>query len=196
MAGPSPWGEAKPRPPSFWARLGRPPGGHRGPGAQGGHSLLGHRRGERHRGGNLPSCWHYFKCSGVVHSFFFQSEPLFQKALRRAFDDARFPDLLSSQLVMKDIHSVSSLLKMYFRELPNPVCTFSLYDRFVSAVQSTDEDEERSYELRKVLGCLPKPNHRTLANLIRHLHRVSLHSDSTGMTAKNLAIVWAPNLLR
>ena len=97
---------------------------------------------------------------------------------------------------MKDIHSVSSLLKMYFRELPNPVCTFSLYDRFVSAVQSTDEDDERSCELRKVLGCLPKQNHRTLASLIKHLHRVSLHSDSTGMTAKNLAIVWAPNLLR
>ena len=91
---------------------------------------------------------------------------------------------------------MSSLLKMYFRELPNPVCTFSLYDRFVSAVQSTDEDDERSCELRKVLGCLPKENHRTLASLIKHLHRVSLHSDSTGMTAKNLAIVWAPNLLR
>ena len=91
---------------------------------------------------------------------------------------------------------MSSLLKMYFRELPNPVCTFSLYDRFVSAVQSTAEDDERSCELRKVLGCLPKPNHRTLASLVRHLHRVSLHSDSTGMTAKNLAIVWAPNLLR
>ena len=91
---------------------------------------------------------------------------------------------------------MSSLLKMYFRELPNPVCTFSLYDRFVSAVQSTDEDDERSCELRKVLGCLPKQNHRTLASLIKHLHRVSLHSDSTGMTAKNLAIVWAPNLLR
>jgi len=118
------------------------------------------------------------------------------QALRRAFDDARFPDLLSSQLVMKDIHSVSSLLKMYFRELPDPVCTFSLYDRFVSAVQSTDEDDERSCELRKVLGCLPRPNHRTLASLVKHLHRVSLHSESTGMTARNLAIVWAPNLLR
>ena len=97
---------------------------------------------------------------------------------------------------MKDIHSVSSLLKMYFRELPDPVCTFSLYDRFVSAVQSTDEDDERSCELRKVLGCLPRPNHRTLASLVKHLHRVSLHSESTGMTARNLAIVWAPNLLR
>ena len=29
-----------------------------------------------------------------------------------------------------------------------------------------------------------------------HLHRVSLSHPDTGMTAKNLAIVWAPNLLR
>ena len=37
---------------------------------------------------------------------------------------------------------------------------------------------------------------RTLEYLTRHLHRVSLSHQSTGMTAKNVAIVWAPNLLR
>jgi hypothetical protein len=106
--------------------------------------------------------------------------------------------VLSSQLVMKDIHSVSSLLKMYFRELPDPVCTFPLYDQFVAAVQSTDpgEEAERAGLLRAVLSLLPASNHRTLGCLLRPLHRVALHSDSTGMTAKNLAIVWAPNLLR
>ena len=31
---------------------------------------------------------------------------------------------------------------------------------------------------------------------MRHLHKVSLKGHETGMTAKNLAIVWAPNLLR
>lgn len=31
---------------------------------------------------------------------------------------------------------------------------------------------------------------------MRHLRRVSLLSESTGMTARNMAIVWAPNLLR
>ena len=36
----------------------------------------------------------------------------------------------------------------------------------------------------------------TLAYLMNHLHRVSLSHPNTGMTAKNLAIVWAPNLLR
>ncbi len=29
-----------------------------------------------------------------------------------------------------------------------------------------------------------------------HLNRLSRHSNETGMTSKNLAIVWAPNLIR
>ena len=37
---------------------------------------------------------------------------------------------------------------------------------------------------------------RTLHYLMLHLHRVASHSPKTGMTAKNLAIVWAPNLIR
>lgn len=31
---------------------------------------------------------------------------------------------------------------------------------------------------------------------MQHLARVASHSGDTGMTAKNIAIVWAPNLLR
>ena len=41
-----------------------------------------------------------------------------------AFDEDRLPDLYEDRLVLQDIHSVSSLLKMYFRELPNPVIIF------------------------------------------------------------------------
>lgn len=31
---------------------------------------------------------------------------------------------------------------------------------------------------------------------MRHLARVAKHGSSTGMTTRNVAIVWAPNLLR
>ena len=116
--------------------------------------------------------------------------------LRVAFDEDRLPDLYEDRLVLQDIHSVSSLLKMYFRELPDPVCTFSLYDQFVAAIQGSQGDEERADHLRGVVALLPAPNYRTLESLARHLYRVSLHSHKTGMTARNLAIVWAPNLLR
>ena len=40
--------------------------------------------------------------------------------------------------------------------------------------------------------CVP----RTLEYLMKHLSRVATRSNETGMTPKNMAIVWAPNLIR
>lgn len=37
---------------------------------------------------------------------------------------------------------------------------------------------------------------RTLEFLMRHLLRMASYSHTTNMHARNLAIVWAPNLLR
>jgi len=78
--------------------------------------------------------------------------------LRVAFDEDRIPNLYEDKLVLQDIHSVSSLLKMYFRELPNPVCTFHLYDQFVAAAKSSDD--VRLTKLREVVFQLPPPNYR------------------------------------
>lgn len=50
--------------------------------------------------------------------------------------------------------------------------------------------------LRKVIRQLPHTHYRTLEYLMRHLSAVAAHGDQTGMTPKNVAIVWAPNLLR
>ena len=38
--------------------------------------------------------------------------------------------------------------------------------------------------------------YRTAECLLKHLARVASHDVETGMHCKNLAIVWAPNLLR
>lgn len=37
---------------------------------------------------------------------------------------------------------------------------------------------------------------RTLEYLTKHLAKVANHGTRTGMTTRNIAIVWAPNLLR
>ena len=49
--------------------------------------------------------------------------------------------------LFQDIHSVSSLLKMYFRELPNPVCTFHLYDKVGKIGEREREREREKYIL-------------------------------------------------
>ncbi|XP_073965247.1 GTPase-activating protein CdGAPr [Choristoneura fumiferana] len=108
--------------------------------------------------------------------------------LRADFDSGTAPPPPS------DPHATASLLKMYFRELPNPLCTYQLYESFVAAVQT--EESKRLKAVRDVVVKLPPPHYRTLAYLMRHLRRVSLLGEATGMTARNMAIVWAPNLLR
>ncbi|XP_053958607.1 GTPase-activating protein CdGAPr isoform X1 [Anastrepha ludens] len=115
--------------------------------------------------------------------------------LRRAFDEERIPDLGNPEM-KQDIHAVSSLLKMYFRELPNPLCTYQLYDNFVEAIQEKSESNERLRLMKETVLKLPPPHYRTLKYLAEHLNRISQHSARTSMTDKNLAIVWAPNLLR
>lgn len=111
--------------------------------------------------------------------------------LRHAFDEDRVPNL-ADETYLQDIHSISSLLKMYFRELPNPLLTYQLYDKFAKAVQ----DEDKLHLIHDVVQQLPPPHYRTTEYLIRHLARVAGHGRDTGMHSKNLAIVWAPNLLR
>ncbi|KPJ17437.1 GTPase-activating protein CdGAPr [Papilio machaon] len=115
--------------------------------------------------------------------------------LRAAFDAAGDtpPDLAPP--LQRDPHALASLLKMYFRELPNPLCTYQLYESFCSAVQQPD-DAARLRAMTDTVVKLPPPHYRTLSYLMRHLRRVSLLSAATGMTARNMAIVWAPNLLR
>lgn len=49
---------------------------------------------------------------------------------RNAFDEEKFNEI-EQECYINDVHSVSSLLKMYFRELPNPLLTYQLYHKFI-----------------------------------------------------------------
>ena len=84
--------------------------------------------------------------------------------------------------------------QLYFRSLPSPLLTFPLYSDFIRAGQLGPRYQLAG--LRRVVGRLPGPHLTTLQHLTRHLHRLSQHHSATGMTPRNLAIVWAPNLLR
>nr|XP_016942821.1 GTPase-activating protein CdGAPr [Drosophila suzukii]XP_036669619.1 GTPase-activating protein CdGAPr [Drosophila suzukii] len=145
----------------------------------------------------LRSCAEFIENYGVIDGIYRLSGITSNiQRLRRAFDEERVPDLGNPEM-KQDIHAVSSLLKMYFRELPNPLCTYQLYDNFVEAIQvKADEADERLRLMKETVLKLPPPHYRTLKYLAEHLFKVSQHHERTGMTDKNLAIVWAPNLLR
>ncbi|XP_017771123.1 PREDICTED: GTPase-activating protein CdGAPr isoform X2 [Nicrophorus vespilloides] len=151
----------------------------------------------------LKCCAEFIETHGIVDGIYRLSGVTSNiQKLRNAFDEDRIPNLYTED-ILQDIHSVASLLKMYFRELPNPLCTYQLYQSFVNAVQgcktsiqNSETDHERLLKMRESVQKLPPPHYRTLEYLMRHLARVAKHGHSTGMTTRNVAIVWAPNLLR
>lgn len=55
---------------------------------------------------------------------------------RHEFDSEQIPDL-TKDVYIQDIHCVGSLCKLYFRELPNPLLTYQLYEKFSVSIKST-----------------------------------------------------------
>uniref|UniRef100_A0A8C6TMH1 Rho GTPase-activating protein 32 n=1 Tax=Neogobius melanostomus TaxID=47308 RepID=A0A8C6TMH1_9GOBI len=143
----------------------------------------------------LKSCTEFIEKHGVVDGIYRLSgiASNIQK-LRHEFDSEQIPDL-TKDIYIQDIHCVGSLCKLYFRELPNPLLTYQLYEKFSDAV-SAATDEERLIKIHDVIQQLPPPHYRTLEFLMRHLSHLAAFSYITNMHSKNLAIVWAPNLLR
>uniref|UniRef100_A0A8C2VZ71 Rho GTPase-activating protein 33 n=1 Tax=Chinchilla lanigera TaxID=34839 RepID=A0A8C2VZ71_CHILA len=143
----------------------------------------------------LRCCSEFIEAHGVVDGIYRLSGVSSNiQRLRHEFDSERIPEL-SGPAFLQDIHSVSSLCKLYFRELPNPLLTYQLYGKFSEAMSVLGE-EERLVRVHDVIQQLPPPHYRTLEYLLRHLARMARHSANTSMHARNLAIVWAPNLLR
>jgi len=94
-----------------------------------------------------------------------------------------------------DICSVTSVLKTYFRSLPDPLFTYALHENFIAASTIRDPTT-RGNVLAELVGKLPKDHYNTARMLMLHLHRVSQHNEVNLMTARNLGVVFGPTLMR
>ncbi|XP_045424187.1 rho GTPase-activating protein 22 isoform X3 [Lemur catta] len=96
-----------------------------------------------------------------------------------------------------DVHTVASLLKLYLRELPEPVVPFARYEDFLSCAQLLTKDEgEGTLELAKQVSNLPQANYNLLRYICKFLDEVQSHSNVNKMSVQNLATVFGPNILR
>uniref|UniRef100_UPI00358FBC48 rho GTPase-activating protein 33-like isoform X2 n=1 Tax=Myxine glutinosa TaxID=7769 RepID=UPI00358FBC48 len=140
-------------------------------------------------------CCEFLEKVGLVDGIYRHSGSISNlQRLRHEFDSEMVPNLASEPYSL-DIHCVSSLCKLYFRELPNPLLTYPLYHYFTEAVAAaTEEDQLR--QTKVAIEQLPPPHYRTFCYLLSHLCFMASQSNLTSMDARNLAIVWAPNLLR
>ncbi|XP_028328410.1 rho GTPase-activating protein 12-like isoform X3 [Gouania willdenowi] len=95
----------------------------------------------------------------------------------------------------EDIHVTTGALKMYFRELPEPLFTYALFHDFVSAIKISDY-KQRVHSIKELVRQLPKPNHDTMQALFKHLRKVIEYGEENRMTTQSIAIVFGPTLLR
>lgn len=94
----------------------------------------------------------------------------------------------------EDIHVITGALKMFFRELPEPLFTFNHFNDFVNAIKQ--EPRQRVTAVKDLIRQLPKPNQDTMQILFRHLKRVIENGEKNRMTYQSIAIVFGPTLLK
>ncbi|CDR88838.1 related to GTPase-activating protein beta-chimerin [Sporisorium scitamineum] len=114
--------------------------------------------------------------------------------LKAKFDaDWTTVDLMNDEAI-QDINIVAGCLKLWFRELPEPLLTHELYSGFIEAAK-IDNDRLRHIRLHERVNELPDANYATLKYLMGHLDKVKSMESLNQMSASNLAIVFGPTLL-
>ncbi|XP_056303701.1 rho GTPase-activating protein 45-like isoform X4 [Danio aesculapii] len=125
------------------------------------------------------------------------------------------------ELSQSSPHDISNVLKLYLRQLPEPIMPFRLYNSLMGLAKESlavvgpegadsgkgpdlvDLGPETDPELlvlvdrlKNLLKELPKPNTATLRYLARHLRRIAELEDDNKMSPSNLGIVFGPSLMR
>uniref|UniRef100_A0A665X7M3 BCR activator of RhoGEF and GTPase n=1 Tax=Echeneis naucrates TaxID=173247 RepID=A0A665X7M3_ECHNA len=115
------------------------------------------------------------------------------QALKTAFDtNNKDVSVMMSEM---DVNAIAGTLKLYFRELPEPLFTDELYPNFAGGITLSDSVAKESCMLNLLLS-LPEPNLVTFLFLLDHLKRVAEKESVNKMSLHNLATVFGPTLLR
>ncbi|XP_062888454.1 rho GTPase-activating protein 45-like isoform X2 [Mobula hypostoma] len=108
-------------------------------------------------------------------------------------------------------HDISNVLKLYLRQLPEPIMLFRLYNDLMGLAKESmqctgdgggkepsvdKEDLLLVSRLKDLLKELPPSNKATLQYIIRHLSRISDLEQQNKMSSSNLGIVFGPTLMR
>uniref|UniRef100_A0A3P8XLR2 Rho GTPase-activating protein 29 n=1 Tax=Esox lucius TaxID=8010 RepID=A0A3P8XLR2_ESOLU len=113
-------------------------------------------------------------------------------------------------------HDIGNVLKLYLRQLPEPLILYRFYNEFIGLAKECQRViiEEKAageqpplrtshiklnrvvFKIRDLLRQLPSAHYRTLRFLTAHLHRVTEQSEENKMTASNLGIIFGPTLVK
>ncbi|XP_013412995.1 SLIT-ROBO Rho GTPase-activating protein 1 isoform X3 [Lingula anatina] len=92
------------------------------------------------------------------------------------------------------INSVAGVLKLYFRELREPIFPTQMFDALIDCTR-IDNVKDSITRLRELITQLPRPVFVVLRYLFSFLNHLSEFSDENMMDPYNLAICFGPTLL-
>jgi hypothetical protein len=119
---------------------------------------------------------------------------LLMKNLISIFSKGEDPDL-SEDGEFSEITIITSVLKQYFRELPEAVIPPDTYSKLTELISNDDGEYLNIEEIKKCINTLEASHYSTLKYIVSHLIKVSQLSDVNLMTIKNLAVVFGPTLI-
>ena len=93
-----------------------------------------------------------------------------------------------------DVHVLTGALKLFFRELKEPLIPWENVDRLIT-VASLPSRKAKIKGLKEEVSKLPGCHQATLIYLLRHLDKVTSYKLVNRMAVSNLAIVFGPTLM-
>jgi len=92
-------------------------------------------------------------------------------------------------------HDVASAVKMFLRDLPEPLIPNDLYNSWI-CLAAIEDKEKKIINAASLIITLPTANKQVLMALLCYLNKFCAGSISHKMTPQNCAIVLAPSILK
>lgn len=139
-------------------------------------------------------------CIRVISSYGLESQGIFRVSgsqieimnFRESFE--RGEDPLARASDSQDMNSVAGVLKLYLRELKEPLFPCK-YFNFFKSLKTLDSEDDVIMELRNFFNTISKPIVIVIRYLFAFLNHLSEHAKENMMDAFNLAISFGPTLM-
>ena len=136
---------------------------------------------------------------------YFESKPerYSVEGLFRVCGDKKQIDLLKTKYNEREpieieeinIHVITSVFKLYLRELPDSLVTDEYTELMLMFVQLNEYDKEAVVKkFKNVLEDVPEVYYIVLKSVIEFLVKISKESESNKMTSKNLSLIFGPTI--
>ncbi|WFD43167.1 Rho-type gtpase-activating protein [Malassezia psittaci] len=120
-----------------------------------------------------------------------------QRVILQLFDSGQ-PFDLADLGKFNDVGAITSTLKYYLRELPEPLIPSEFHEAYLAFGErmTLAPRAVALSAMRRLLSQLPDPHYASLKRLCLHLKLVEQRSRKTRMSARNLGLVFGPTIMR